>query len=61
MSQSKHEEWVEDIRNADGAMGGIKLSDWEEEFMDSVESRLQEGKTLTEGQAEKLEQIWNRI
>lgn len=61
MSESKHEEWIEYIRGANGVAGGITLSQWEEEFVESVEGRLQDGKTLTEAQAEKLEQIWDRI
>ena len=61
MAKSKHEQWIEDIREADGVEGGIKLNDWEEEFVESIEERLSEGKTLTEAQAEKLEQIWGRI
>lgn len=61
MSQSKHEEWVEDIRSADGAMGGIELSSWEQEFMDSIEQRLESKKSLTTAQAETLEKIWDRI
>lgn len=60
MSESKHEEWIEYIRGANGVAGGT-LSQWEEEFVESVEGRLQDGKTLTEAQAEKLEQIWDRI
>jgi hypothetical protein len=61
MAKSKHEEWIEDIRNADGVQGGIKLSQWEQEFLENIEGRLAEGRTLTEGQRNKLEDIWNRI
>lgn len=60
-AKTKHDEWIEDIRSADGAIGGISLSTWEAEFVETIEARLGEGRTLTEGQAEKLEQIWNRI
>lgn len=60
-AKTKHDEWIEDIRSADGAMGGITLSTWEAEFIESIEARLAEGRTLTEGQAHKLEDIWNRI
>lgn len=61
MNKSRHEQWVEDIREADGVHGGIKLSDWEQEFVESIEERLAEGKTLTDKQAEALEKIWDRI
>ena len=60
-AKTKHDEWIEDIRSADGAIGGISLSTWEAEFVETIEARLAEGRTLTEGQADKLEQIWNRI
>jgi hypothetical protein len=59
--QTKHEEWVQDIRGADGAIGGIKLNEYEQEFMDSVEGRLEAGRSLTPAQAELLEKIWDRI
>lgn len=59
--KSKHEQWIEDIRSAEGAHSGIKLSQWEEEFVENIEGRLAEGRTLTEGQANKLEDIWTRI
>lgn len=60
-AKTKHDQWIEDIRSADGAIGGISLSTWEAEFVETIEARLAEGRTLTEGQADKLEQIWNRI
>jgi hypothetical protein len=52
---------LEDIESADGAVGGITLNDWEQEFIDSIRGRLESGRDLTEAQGEKLEQIWNRI
>lgn len=52
---------LEDIGEADGVMGGIKLSDWESEFIDSVTTRLESGRALSEAQLESLEKIWNRI
>ncbi len=61
MAQTKHEQWVEDIRSADGAMGGIKLSQWEAEFVDDIEERLAKKLSLTPAQQEKLEEIWDRI
>lgn len=62
MAKTKHDEWVEDIRSAEGCVtGGITLSQWEQEFVANIEERLTEGRTLTEGQGNKLEDIWNRI
>lgn len=62
MAKTKHDDMIEDIRSAEGCVtGGITLSQWEQEFVENIEERLGGGRTLTEGQAEKLEQIWNRI
>lgn len=62
MAKSKHHEMVEDIRSAEGCVtGGITLSQWEQEFVENIEERLGEGRTLTEGQADKLDQIWTRV
>lgn len=59
--KSKHEQWVEDINEANGVMGGIKLSLWELGFIESIQGKLEGGHTLTEKQAETLEKIWDRI
>lgn len=61
MSDPSHRQMVEDIRSAEGAMGGITLSQWEAEFVESIEEQLGNKRSLTENQAEKLEQIWNRV
>lgn len=58
---TRHEQMIEDIRNASGVMGGIKLTQWEEEFIDSIEDLLADEESLTEAQAEKLKEIWDRI
>lgn len=55
------EEMVEDVRSADGCIGGIRLSQWEQEFVGSIEERLAEGRTLTPRQLEVLTAIWDRI
>ncbi len=47
---------IEDCENRES-----KLTDWERSFIDSVKSRLTAGNSLTERQAETLENIWNRI
>ncbi len=41
--------------------GGITLSEWEEEFVESISNQLDEGRTLTDSQYEKLNQIWDRV
>ena len=51
------EEMIEDIRNADGVSGGIKLNQWEQEFMDNIEDL----DSLSPGRREKLIEIWDRI
>ena len=38
-----------------------KLSDWEAGFIDSLESQLGAGNSLTQKQIDKLGQIWERI
>jgi hypothetical protein len=58
---SRFEQMIDDIENASGVIGGIKLSQWEEEFMDSIKDRLSDEKSLTEPQIEKLKEIWDRI
>ena len=35
---SKIEQMLEDINEANGCYGGITLSDWEEEFVESIEN-----------------------
>lgn len=35
-----------------------KLSDWEQNFIDSIDDQLNEDKKLTDLQLEKLEEIW---
>lgn len=38
-----------------------KLSEWEVEFIDSVDTQLRRGQTLTEKQDARLTQIWERV
>jgi len=61
MPKASHEVMIEDIRGADGVHGGITLSQWEAEFVESIDSRLGDGRSLTDKQAETLEKIWDRI
>lgn len=56
------DEMLEDVRSAAKAKsGGIELSEWELEFIESVGRHLNRGHKLTEAQVKKLEEIWDRI
>lgn len=52
---TEHEEMVSDCEKREG-----RLSQWEREFIDSVGHRLGSDRSLTEGQARTLEEIWER-
>ena len=54
-------EMLEDIRSAEGCVNGITLTQWEEEFVESLEDQLGRGRRLTEKQRDKLREIWDRI
>jgi hypothetical protein len=47
---------IEDCENREE-----KLSDWERGFIDSVGKQLAEGRSLTDKQVERLEEIWERV
>lgn len=53
---TEHEQMVVDCENRES-----KLSDWERTFIDSIGKQLGDGKSLTEKQADRLEQIWERV
>lgn len=46
--------WVESIKDE----SSDSLNDWETDFIDSIENRLDQNRNLTQGQAEKLESIY---
>lgn len=56
MTNDDHLNAIEDIEENEG-----QLSAWERNFIDSIKSRLMDGRTLTEPQVNKLEQIWERV
>ena len=61
-SNATPKEMYNDIRSATRAKsGGIRLSDWEQEFIDNVGKRILGLQGLTEKQAETLKAIWDRI
>ncbi|KKL94096.1 hypothetical protein LCGC14_1868150 [marine sediment metagenome] len=47
---------IEDCQNRES-----KLSDWEAQFIDNIDSQIRDDGSLSEKQQEKLEQIWERI
>lgn len=62
MTADEAQEMIDDVRSAEGAVtGGIRLSKWESDFVESCEERLDEGEDLTPKQSTKLEEIWERI
>jgi hypothetical protein len=40
--------------------GGLVLSEWEEDFIESIQNQLSDGRRLTPRQIEKLEEIWDK-
>lgn len=38
-----------------------KLTDWERTFIDSLQSQTAAGRRLSEKQADRLEEIWERV
>jgi hypothetical protein len=53
-------EWVEAIMSAI-AHDTARISAWEMDFIESVETQLGDGRTLSEKQSEVLERIYNKI
>jgi hypothetical protein len=53
---TEHEQMVVDCEAREG-----RLSDWERKFIDDMERILRNGGTLTHGQGEKLEEVWERV
>jgi hypothetical protein len=51
---------IEAIRNAEND-GALELTEWEAEFVESIDDQLTDGKTLTEPQDESLHGIWRKI
>jgi len=54
------EDMIYDIHEADGTMY-FNLSDWEKEFLDSIEDWFADNDDLTDKQIDKLTEIWNKI
>ena len=52
--------FIDDIKGA-AASGKINLTSWEDDFLDSIEERLDEDRELTRKQRETLDRIHTRI
>ena len=53
---AEHQQLVDDCEAREA-----RLSDWERGFVDSVKAKLATGASLTKGQAEKLDEVWERV
>lgn len=51
----EHEQMVADCEARES-----RLSDWEREFVDSLRTRIDAGKSLTGQQSDVLERVWNK-
>lgn len=56
MNRDEQAQMVEDCEKRES-----KLSDWERGFIDSIGQQLARGRALTEKQAERLDEIWERV
>jgi len=52
-------DWLQMIEDCEARES--RLSDWDGTFLDSIKARLDAGNSLTPLQAEKLDQIWERV
>lgn len=64
MDEKRARELLDDCENVASVSqdnGGPGFSQWELEFLESISEWLDAGRSLTDPQAEKLQQIWNKI
>lgn len=52
---TEHEQMVEDCEARES-----RLSEWERTFIDSIGKQLRDGRTLSEKQVTRLDEIWER-
>lgn len=52
---------IDEAAGVDPRRGGLKLSAWEEEFIESIKEQFEDRGTLTDKQKAKLSEIWERI
>ena len=50
------QEYIDIIR-----MTPVEVSKWEDEFLESIQDRLDNGKELTQAQEDKLHQIYDKV
>lgn len=55
-THDEHQQMVQDCENRES-----KLTDWERGFIDSISKQLAEGRRLSEKQAERMDEIWERV
>lgn len=55
-SPDEHATMIEDCQNREE-----KLSDWEREFIDSIETQMARGQSLTPKQVDVLDRIWEKV
>jgi hypothetical protein len=55
-THDEHQQMVKDCENRES-----KLTDWERGFIDSISKQLADGRRLSEKQAERLDEIWERV
>lgn len=60
MSRETPEQMLQDIEESQTAANGIRLTEWEVGFVDSVEHQLGDGRRLTDKQRDCLARIWER-
>lgn len=52
---TEHEQMLDDCEQRES-----RLSDWERQFVDSIGKQLRDGRSLTEKQAARLDEVWNK-
>lgn len=55
-THDEHQQMVQDCENRES-----KLTDWERSFIDSISKQLANGRRLSEKQAARLDEIWERV
>ncbi len=51
-----HAQMVEDCEKRES-----RMDEWEQDFISSLSDRLGDGKSLTDRQADKLDEIWEKV
>lgn len=55
-THDEHAQMVEDCEKRES-----KLTDWERSFIDSLSKQMADGRRLSEKQAARLDDIWERV